>query len=110
MSKKVLTSYAILSAQSLAASFNSASTNVQFLDRISYSGSWTGSAVGSLIAQGSADGTNFANLDMNAINLNNASDSFVMDIQCTSLPYVRLAYTRSSGTGSMTAVISGKES
>lgn len=110
MSKKVLTSYPILSSQSLAASFNSAATNAQFLDRICYSVSWTGSAVGSLIAQGSIDNVNFANLDMNAITLNNATDNAILDIQVTALPYVRLAYTRSSGTGSMSGYISGKES
>lgn len=110
MSKKVLTSFALLSNQSMSTSFQSQSTNTQFLDRICYAADWSGSAVGSLIVQGSVDNVHFSNLDMNPIVMNNASDSAVLDIQTTSIPYVRLSYTATSGAGSLNAFISGKES
>ena len=109
MSKKVLTSYPILSAQSLGASFNSASTGTQFLDRVCYQLTWTVDAVGVIMVQGSIDNITFVDLDINPIILNNAADSAIADIQVTAIPFVRLAYTRASGSGTISGYISGKE-
>jgi type 1 fimbria pilin len=99
----------LVSGQSLATSFSSASTACKRFSRIAYQVTWTGTAVGTLIAQGSLDNQNFSDLDMNQIVLNNASDSGVLDIQTTAIPFVRLNYTSTSGTGSMTILVSAKE-
>lgn len=108
--KNVLYPYPILTDQTLVNSFTSAATNVQFLDRVSYSVTWTTDAVGSLIVQGSGDGVTFADLTMNPLTLNNADDSGVIDIQTSGLHSVRLSYTRTSGTGTMNAKVSAKAS
>lgn len=108
--KKVLTPYHVVSAGDLSASFNSAATNLQYVDRVSYDMNWTGSAVGTIYVQGTTNGTNWANLDINAVVLNNATDLAVADIQTTGLVQVRLAYTRTSGTGTINAYVSYKES
>jgi hypothetical protein len=107
--KKVLTSYRFPS-QTLDTNSTSESTNTQFFDRVCYALDWTGSAEGTILVQGSVDNVNFSNLDMNPIVMNAEDDSAVIDIQTTSLPYVRLSYTSTAGTGTLNAVISGKES
>lgn len=109
MARKVLSSYQLLTAQSTGASFNSDAINCLFYDRICFFLSWGTTAVGSIIAQGSINGTDFVDLDMNAIVLNNAADTALIDIYVTGIPYVRLAYTRSSGTGTIDGYISMKE-
>lgn len=110
MSKRIIAPYRLLSAQDLSSSFVSASTHVQLYDRIAYSVSWTGTAVGRLIAQGSLDNINFSDLDMNPILMANATDTGILDIQATGVPFVRLSYTATSGAGSLDAFVSAKES
>ena len=109
-SKKVLAPYRLLTSQAMASDFQSSVTNVQFMDRVSYSVVWTGSAVGTLIVQSSLDGTNWTDLDMNQIVMANADDTAVIDIAATGIPQLRLSYTATSGTGSLDAYVSAKES
>jgi hypothetical protein len=107
---RTIDNYRVVVAQSLATSFNSAATNVQHMSRICYDVSWTGDAVGSIIVQGSSNQSNWTNLNMTAITMAGVTDNGLFDIQVTGVPYLRLAYTSTSGTGTINAYVSAKES
>ena len=106
--KNVLTSYQIVTAGDMStSSITSATTNVQYLDNVAVQCNFTGSPVGVFDLQVSIDNVNFAPLGLN-IAASNGSP-IVINANQLSAPYVRLTYTKTSGTGTLNAFISGKE-
>lgn len=108
--KKVIEPYHFLINQSTGASFSTGAVDCRYMDRICFELIWTGTATGSIIPETSLDATNWVALDMDTIVLAGVADSGIFDITVTSIPYVRLAFTRTGGTGTINGWRSAKES
>jgi hypothetical protein len=116
----------VISAQSMAANITSTPTILQSLTVVNYAVSWTGtSPVGELSVEASNDyvegatgglsgGTwNVVPLTLNGstvteIPITGNSGNGMIDIPGLGAAAVRLVYTATSGTGSLTATIAGK--
>lgn len=120
MSKKVLPRFQIITSGSMGASITSAVTNIQYIDNIGieiYVSA--GSPVGTYAVQVSADyqqdaAGNVVNAgNWVSLSFSTAPDTTVnpiyLDMNQLSAPYIRLVYTRTSGTGTLQAYITGKE-
>lgn len=103
-----------------AASVTSAVTNIQFLDNIGYQFNFTGTPTGTFVIQVSAD---YAQDNQgNVTNVGNwipisftsppvASGSpgtIYIDLNELSAPWIQAVYTKTSGTGTLNAYVTGK--
>ncbi len=116
----ILTPFKIVDAVSMGASITSAITNIQYLDNVGIQGVFTGTPVGDFSVQVSADHAQDANGNItvagNWVTLTlspapsaaGTADTFYIDLNQLSAPYVRLVYTRTSSTGTLTAYITAK--
>ena len=95
--------------ESMGATTTSASSNILHLDRVSYNLSWvTSDAVGTFSIEGSNDDSTWVTITLDTdITAASANDSALIDVE-TAAKYVRLKYTRSSGTGTLQAKLVGK--
>lgn len=122
MPKNQLLSYKISTAQSLAASGNSAVTNIQFLDNIGIqvnilSGTPTGSFQVQISADYKQDNNGNVLVAGNWIDLTTAilavtagsPAQLYFDLNQLSSPWIRLRYVRTSGTGTADAFITAKQ-
>lgn len=119
-SKNVLLPFAVVAAGDMSASITSPPTNVQYLDNIIYTFVWTGSPTGTFAFQVSEDyqpGTGgtvinagtWIPLTLSAtIAATGGADNALIDLNQLPGSWVRFVYTRSSGTGTLAAYISGK--
>lgn len=105
----------LVSAQSLGASFTSSTINVIETDVLGLQLNYTGSPVGTLEVQASQDNVNFATLPLSvagtlvtSLTLPTDPSPLLLDIVSGSLSYVRVVYTRTSGSGSITIYTSKK--
>lgn len=120
MSRKNFLHYPIISNGSMAsASLTSAVTNIQRLDNIGIQLSWTSSPSGTFAVQVSADYaqdaegnvTNSGNWVPLALSPSPATSSgspIYIDINELSAPWIRVVYTRISGSGTLQATLVGK--
>lgn len=109
--KNTIKTYTLADAQSLAASFQTVSTSVERLDRIClYIDVQTTSAVGAVAVQSSIDNETWVDLPLGLTGISSANQDYLIDLQVTSIPWIRVAWTRTSGTGTLTAKLSAKES
>lgn len=69
---------------------------------------WTGTPTGTLDLQASNDGVNFISLLGSLINTGGAAGQHMFEVTSTSMDKVRLVYTFSSGSGTLTATYSAK--
>ncbi len=102
------------------ASITSQVTNIQFLDNIGVQLNFTGSPVGTFAVQISADHAQDAEGNVTvagnwiALTLSPApvasgsSNSIYIDMQQLSAPWIRVVYTKTSGTGTLNAFICAK--
>lgn len=67
---------------------------------------YTGSPTGTLVVEGSNDGTNFVTVDTNS--LTGSAGQKLVEKDRAHWRYIRVSYTFSSGTGSLTVYVSGK--
>lgn len=116
----ILTPFKIVNAVSMAASITSTITNTQYLDNVGIQGTFTGAPTGAFSVQISADHAEDANGNVTvtgnwvtltlspAPTASGSGDSFYIDLNQLSAPWIRLVYTRTSGTGSLTAYITAK--
>lgn len=111
-----LKNYHIISAASMAASVTSDPQPIQFQDNIGIELVWTGSAVGVFSVQVSI---NYDPLTNNAgswvtltlspgITAGGTDDTAYIELNQLSAPWVRIVYTRTSGTGTLDAYIAAK--
>lgn len=119
-SKNFLPAYKIVNAVTMASNITSAVTDVRFIDNIAYQLVWSGTPTGTFSVQMSLDyavgigGTvtnagTWINIPLNAAtNPTGSSGSTNIFINQIPGPYLRLVYTASSGTGALTAYVSGK--
>jgi hypothetical protein len=120
--KDVLKPYKIITAGNMSASsITSLATNIQYLDNICLEMVFTGSPTGTFSVQGSVDYQQDAN--GNVTNTGNwvpitlspapvasgSAGSILIDMNQLSFPYIRVVYTRTSGSGSLTVNIGGKQ-
>lgn len=122
MSRKLtLAPYKVIDAASMGASLTSTVTNIQYLDNVGVQLNFTTSdAVGTFQVQVSMDYSqdaagnvlnagNWVTLTLNPSPTSaSATDHIYIDINQVSAPYMRVTYTRTSGTGTLTAYITGK--
>lgn len=118
--KNSLKSAKIIDAQSMGASVTSSPTQIQFLDNVCYQVIWSAGStpVGTLSVEVSVNYDPQVNPDTStwtALTLpvtpsvSGNSGSFILDLNQLSMPWVRLKYVRSSGSGTLNAYISAKE-
>lgn len=90
----------------LGASGSTAVQDVSLISMAAVQEVYTGTApTGTIIVEGSNDGVNFNTVDSNAIVL---AGSKMVRISPLEFVYLRVSYTRTSGTGTLTVNISGK--
>lgn len=107
-----------VSAQSMAASFTSKVVAIQFLDNLMIQIVATGTPAGTFAVQVSDDydpnitpvTSNWVSLPLSGTpTLSGSGDTIDIAINQLPSPYMRIVYTRSSGTGVCNAWVSGKE-
>jgi hypothetical protein len=103
----------IVSAQSMASSFNGNVSAVQVSEavRLGIQAIWTGTApVGTLQVTCSNDGVNFSNDPEQAspVAISGASGNVMIKISNCAYEYVSVSYVATSGTGSITITVDGK--
>lgn len=118
--KNNLKKYQAITSASMAADVTSGVTNVQFLDALGIQFNFTGSPTGTFQVQVSADyaqddngnvqvAGNWVDMDLSPVPVASGSaGSVYIDIRSTSAPWIRLHYTRTSGTGTLNAFITAK--
>lgn len=119
--KNVLPLYTIISNGDMSqSSLTSLATNIQFMDNVCIQLVWTGTPSGAFTIQGSL--THQQDSQGNIINAGTWTDlslspapvaagsasSILIDMNQLSFPWIRVTYTKTSGTGTLTAVIGGK--
>ena len=111
-SRNYLAPYIILSNGDMSqASLTSTVTNIKNLDNICVYLSWTGTPTGTFNVYG-----NLTNDTSNGVPMSFATSpvasgsagSILIDMNNLSFPYLYVTYTKTSGTGTLTATISGK--
>lgn len=111
MPRRTIPPKTLLNAGSMAASINSGVLDVRSLKAAGFWVSWTGTPVGTLAIEASPDGvSNFKAMGVPGLtDPAGSADGFFVDLQMTAAPFVRVAYTRSSSTGALTVIGTGKE-
>lgn len=109
-----------LSGQSLATSFTSSAIEVRNQDNVGIQLHWTGAPVGVFGVQVSSDhmedlegniqvAGNWVAIPLNpTVSASGSGDDAYIDLNQISAQYVRLVYTRTSGTGSVDAIAVAK--
>lgn len=107
---KRLKIYPVVTAQALSASFSTPTIDVGLFDRLSVEiEATTSDAAGSFTLQGSLDQSIWVALTTDAMSLAGADKQILIDIQQTGIPFLRVTYTRVSGTGTVTILAGAKE-
>lgn len=116
-SKNALTPFHLLVAQSLGASFSSVPVNIQYLDNTTVQLIFTGSPVGTFSIEGSVNHAANAITGVETVagtwtpitsSAVSAAGDILFDLNQLSFPWIRVSYTRTSGTGSVEGYISAK--
>jgi hypothetical protein len=82
---------------------------IEQIDNVAVQLTWTGNAVGVYAAQVSNDRSGWSALDTSgAPSIAGTAGTIMLDLNLTSAPYLRVVYTKTSGTGALTVIVSGK--
>lgn len=120
MSYNLLIPVKLLTAQSMASSITSNPVEIKLQDNVGLQLDWTGAPVGTFSVQISITHTQDLNGNVTnagtwvslplspAITASGSADSAYIDLNQMSAAYVRLIYTRTSGTGALTVTVTGK--
>jgi hypothetical protein len=109
--KSVLKSFKMIDAGDMSTSLPSQSTNVINLDKASIHLVWTGTSPVGVITVEAQNGENDSWYDLDfgsTINISGNSGDHQIVFSELSFTTIRINYTRTSGTGSLTATISAK--
>lgn len=96
---------------SMAATITGPTTTIDRMDQVCYEVAWTSSnAVGVISIQGSVDNVTFYDLTFDPILAQPASNNggYLVNLALIPFPYIRVKYTRTSGTGALVATLSAK--
>lgn len=109
MANKTIVDYPkYVDATSMGASINCPSTNIMYVDRVGYQISYTGTPTGTFTVQVSNDNTTWQDLTLSAaVTASGAAGNDFIDCE-TAAKYIRLVYTRTSGTGSLFVALTTK--
>lgn len=110
-----LPSYQVITTQAVSGDVTSSITEIKYKDNIIYQIVWTGTLVGTFYVLTSVDynhvtgvGTwNIVPIDSGAVAAGSA-DSGTIELNQLSAPYVKLFFDYTSGSGNLTATVSGK--
>lgn len=101
-----VTNNPIISNGSMAGSLSATPVDISEFPCYSVHGIWTGSPVGTISVQGSNDGTNFVEVASQATG--GSAGQYLLNVEKAGYKFVRVQYTRTSGTGALTVYLSGK--
>lgn len=94
-------------SSSMIQSLQSASFSIGTANQVLAQAFWTGSPVGTIAVVGSQDNVNF-NIPIYSIAAGGSAGSLSYDLLGTSIMYVQIQYTFSSGSGTLTCSASTK--
>lgn len=97
----------IVSSGDMSASITSSATNINEVVSYAVQAVFTGSPVGSLSLEGSNDNTTYTVISSSTAAVS-AAGSYLVNVELPAYSYVRLVYTRTSGTGTLNATINAK--
>lgn len=118
--KSNLKRFQIISAGDMSqSSITSAVTNIEFMDNIGIQLNWTGSPSGTFAIQVSLDydqdnngnvinAGNWVSVTLTPTPDTSVSPPIYIDMNQLSSPWIRVVYTKVSGTGTLNAFIAGK--
>lgn len=118
--KNRLVKYQNIVAQSMAGNVTSAVTNIEGLDNVGIQLVWTVAPVGTFSVQVSADyaqdylgnvtvAGNWVTVTLSpAITASGTADTAYIDMSNLSAPWIRVVYTRTSGSGTLNGYITAK--
>lgn len=109
--KNVLLPFQLTKNASMSGNVTSTSINVQWLDNIYFSITFTGTPTGTFAVQGSGDGgVNWQNVRLLTSPVaSGTADTVGIEINQAPMPLLRVVYTRISGTGTMNIHVTAKE-
>ena len=118
-SKNFLPVIQIITAGDMSADITGPATNISYLDNVAIQLNFTGTPTGTFSIQGSLDHKEYNGQIVNAGNFvpltfsstlaaSGAAGQILLDLNQLSFPYIRIVYTRTSGSGSLDAYISAK--
>lgn len=109
--KNVIAPISIITAGDMSqATLTSSVTNLQYLDNVGIQFIFTGSPTGTFSVEVSNDNSNWTALSLSPTPAatGSAGNQYV-DLNQLSAAWIRAKYTKSSGTGSLTALLTAKE-
>jgi len=108
--KNVLTPITLINAGSMAGNLTSAAIDTTFLDDMGVHFIWTGSPTGTLAVNASNDNVNFFALTFNPAITQPAGSASNTGAAIITFPWkwIQVSYTASTGSGSLTALLTGK--
>lgn len=111
--KNVIQPYRLVTNGSTGATFTSSVINLPWLDNICIESAWTGTAVGTIKVEGSSSGNVYEFLKDVVGNdiqhtVSGVADNGMFDLNQLSFNYLRVVFTRTSGTGTINIWVSGK--
>lgn len=109
--KNVITPILIVNAVSMGASITQTTpTNIQFLDNIGVHFIFTGTPSGTFSIEVSNDDSNWAAITLPSTpTASGSGDNIYVDLNQLSAAWLRVKYTRSSGTGTLNVYLTAKE-
>lgn len=120
MSFRTLPKYQVVTNGDMSASITSSPTNARYLDNVTYQADFTGSPVGVFTVQVSGDyaqdmegnvtnAGSWVDYPLTSTLSTGAGSPAYADLNQLGSFWVRLVYTRTSGTGTLQAYVSGKK-
>lgn len=106
--KNTLEPVSLVTSGDMSGNITSRSQNVQFLDFVSVQIDITGSPVGSLDVQVSQNNSTWVSLPLSPTP-DVSKTPIVIEITEEICPYIRIVYTATSGSGTMTALITARQ-
>jgi hypothetical protein len=97
----------VYNAQSMSADITSSGIEVAGLGGFAVHFIWTGTPTGSVSVEASNDNSNFVQIDTQAFVTTDGQH--LLNVERPHYKYIRLKYTRTTGTGALTAYVSGKQ-
>lgn len=109
MPKNILNAVKVVDAGDMSADVTSDPIDVRYLDNIAIQCNFTGTPTGPFYVQGSVDKSNWASLTLSGSPAAAGSDDTVLiDVNQVSVPWLRVFYDRTSGTGSLDVWVAAK--
>lgn len=113
MAKNQLKNYTLIDAVSTAASITSSAIDVEFLDNIGFNIDWTGTTTGTITIEGSNVNTasTFKALTFDPVLTQPSGTASGILVSVNQFPwsFIRVAFARTSGTGTLSVSMAAKE-